>query len=106
MSMAGGVIDGPNGYQGRGLSAGLCSAWKAVWAPIVGYPIKSLGQITQAIRAEAEALGIEVPWVRVRITTGEAETQPGLRMSWSDIAMASLFPALLIAAAVAMSIKS
>jgi hypothetical protein len=66
---------------------------------------KSLGQITQAIRAEATALGIEMPWARVRIEPGEPETPPGPRMSWADIAVASLLPALFIAVAVAMAIK-
>jgi hypothetical protein len=65
---------------------------------------KSLGQITQAIRAEAAALGIELPWARVRVDSGEPET-PGPRMSWADIAVASLLPALFIAAAVAMWIE-
>jgi hypothetical protein len=63
---------------------------------------KSLGQITSAIRAEAAALGIELPWVRVRIATGEPETPPAPRMSWADIAVASLLPALLIAVAFGM----
>jgi hypothetical protein len=63
---------------------------------------KSLGQITQAIRAEAAALGIEMPWARVRVAPGEPETPPAPRMSWADIAVASLLPALFIAAAVAM----
>jgi hypothetical protein len=61
---------------------------------------KSIGQITQAIRAEAAALGIEVPWARVKIATGEPLTSPAPRMSWADIAVASLLPVLFIAAAV------
>ena len=65
---------------------------------------KSLGQITQAIRAEAAALGIEMPWARVRVETGAPEKiEP--RMSWADIAVASLLPALFIAVAVAMWIE-
>jgi hypothetical protein len=66
---------------------------------------KSLGQITQAIRAEAAALGIELPWARVRVATGEPETPPAPRMSWADIVVASLLPALFLALAVAMWIK-
>jgi hypothetical protein len=65
---------------------------------------KSLGQITQAIRAEAGALGIEMPWARVRVTQGEPAL-PVPRMTWLDIAVASLLPALFIAAAVGMWIS-
>jgi hypothetical protein len=65
---------------------------------------KSLGQIASAIRAEAAALGIEMPWARVRVIPGEPEA-PERRMTWPDIAVASLLPALFLAAAVAMAIK-
>ena len=62
---------------------------------------KSLGQITTAIRAEARELGIEVPWARVRVATGEPAALPEPRMSWGDIAVASLLPLLFLALAVA-----
>jgi hypothetical protein len=66
---------------------------------------KSLGQITQAIRTEAAALGIELPWARVRVAPGEPETPPAPRMSWADIAVASLLPLLFIAVEVGMWIN-
>jgi hypothetical protein len=50
-------------------------------------------------------LALELPWARVRVATSEPETLPVLRMSWADIAVASLLPALFIATAVAMWIK-
>jgi hypothetical protein len=62
---------------------------------------KSLGQIMSALRAEAAAL-IELPWARVRVAPGEPETPPAQRMSWADIAVASLLPLLFIAMAVGM----
>ena len=65
---------------------------------------KSLGQIVQAVRAEAKALGIEMPWARVRIASaGGPARPPEPKMSWADIAVASLLPLLFIALALALA---
>jgi hypothetical protein len=57
---------------------------------------KSTGQIVQAVQAEAKALGLDPQWARVRIIPGEPG-QSGRAWTWADIAVASLFPALLLA---------
>jgi hypothetical protein len=66
----------------------------------------STGQIVQAVQAEARALGLDPQWTRVRIEPGKPGPPPGPRMSWADIAVASLLPGLFLAlAAVGMWIS-
>ena len=67
---------------------------------------KSLGQIVQAVRAEARELGIEVPWARVRIASaGSPARPPEPKISWADIVVVSLLPLLFIALALALAIS-
>jgi hypothetical protein len=59
----------------------------------------SVGQAVAAIRAEAAALGLEAAFYRIAVDHAGPETPPALKMSWADIVVASLLPALLVAVA-------